>query len=47
MSEILESVLVFGQGVFLGLCGCGAGVWVLIIRIFLCCYGVTLQGGRL
>ena len=34
MSDFLEAVLVFGLGGFIGLGGCGAGAFVLIVRFF-------------
>ena len=34
MSDFIEAVLVFGLGGFIGLGGCGAGAFVLIVRFF-------------
>ena len=34
MSDFIEAVLVFGLCGFLGLGGCGAGAFVLIVRFF-------------
>ena len=34
MSDFIEAVLVFGLCGFVGLGGCGAGVFVLIVRFF-------------
>ena len=34
MSDFVEAVLVFGLGGFIGLGGCGAGAFVLIVRFF-------------
>ena len=34
MFDFIEAVLVFGLGGFIGLGGCGAGAFVLIVRFF-------------
>jgi len=44
MSDFIEAVLVFGLCGFVGLGGCGAGAFVLIVRFFNKEAGIKLGG---